>query len=582
MTPPLKKVPIHLQSAANRLLIKNGSIVNEDGVSQQDIYVEEGMIKLIGNHLIIPGGTRIIDAMGKMVLPGGIDMRVHFQSPNASTQTIDDYYRGTKAAINDGTTTVVDCVVPSEDETLIESLKKWKAWAEEKSCCDYAFKIKLNSLNESKKVEMESLVKEHGVNAFFVSMKDAEGGDAFLIDAMETCTKLGALLQVQCESRELIAFNEKKVIEKGIKGPEGYSLVHSEFTETEGTMRATTLSSQLNFPLYVANIMSPEAAKIVASKKQKGSIIFGETLTAGIGASGDEYRSKSWRHAAAHVCSPPLRCGASDDLCQGLADGSLDVIASQHSTFNYKQKALGKNDFREIPEGVNGAESRMSLLWDKCVKNGSMTPCQFVAVTSSTPAKILNLYPDKGCIAVGSDADIVIWDPEQVKINSAQTHLLKTDFNIFEGIETKGSAEFVVCGGRIMLEDGNLRVMQGYGKYLPCNPFPSIVFDKLKERESQLNLNFEPVERSVEDMNALPPKLNGIQDEDDNEEDIPGPPTPVQTHPAPVPSQHESNFNLNSHPNNPDVDVGQAPANPRAPTVRVREPPGGQSCGGFW
>eukprot|EP00096_Caligus_rogercresseyi_P014868 TRINITY_DN734_c0_g1_i10.p1 TRINITY_DN734_c0_g1~~TRINITY_DN734_c0_g1_i10.p1 ORF type:complete len:582 (+),score=132.42 TRINITY_DN734_c0_g1_i10:101-1846(+) len=581
MTTPLKKVPIHLQSAANRLLIKNGSIINADGISQEDIYIEEGMIKLIGSHLIIPGGTRTIDATGKLVLPGGIDMRVHLQSPRGSTQTIDDFYRGSKAAIRDGTTTIVDCVLPSEDETLLESLEKWKSWASERSCCDYALKVQLDSLSEERKAQMGALVREHGVNSFFLRLRDDK---VPLGDALETCKGLGAVLQVQCESPEIIAFNDRKVKDKDISGPEGLPLVYSETSEIEGVNRAASLACQLHCPLYLANVMSPKAVQLLADKKRKGGVLFGETLVSAIGSDGSVYRDQSWRKAAASVCSPPLRPGASKDLCHALIEGSLDVLASQHASFNYKQKALGKDDFREIPEGVNGIESRLSILWDKTVASGSLSPSQFVSAVSTTPAKLLNLFPTKGCIAVGSDADVIIWDSQKKQTISASSHVLKTDINIFEGMETVGGAELVICCGRIMLEDDNLKVMTGYGKFLPCSPFPPLVYDALKSSLEGEEGEWAPVQRSEEDLRALPPVIsNGdlIEEDEEEDNDIPGPPTPHETQPSPAPSQHESTLNLNSHPNNPDSSVGQANTN-RVPMVRVRAPPGGNSCGGFW
>ncbi len=575
MTTPVKKVPIHLQSSQNRLLIKNGSVVNEDGVQKVDIFIEETQIKQLGNHLIIPGGTRVIDATDKFVIPGGVDANVHLHKPHGKgiTQTVDDFYQGTRAALVGGTTTVIDCVHPDDDESLIEAYNKWRGWAEDRACCNYALRLALPPgaapLTEDTKREMEELTgEEYGVNTFDVPMGGTFASPEALMEAFGHCRRIGALAQVRAESAELVAREEKALLARGITGPEGFAMAHSEMAEEEATMRAVTLANQTSCPLYVSPVMSSSAAEVIRRKRAKGIVVFGETTPAALACDGAEYWNSCWRHAAGFVCSPPIRKGQKDEMVELVtagAEAGLNVIASDHTTFNASQKALGSSDFTKIPVGVNGVEARMSVLWERAVHSGKMDPTKFVSLTSATPAKIFNMYPAKGRIEVGAEADIVIWNPNATKTFSAKSHQLKVDFNIFEGLTCHGVAETVICSGKVMVDDGQLRIMQGFGRFLPIAPFSSHVYDLVREKE-MADAAPRAVERDQEEMT-----INGSSG------DIP-PPTPPKTNQAvPAPSQLESHFDLRSHP---DPDASQQ--GPNRSTVRVRLPPGGRSSGGFW
>merc|ERR1711971_662472 len=228
MVTPVKKVPIHLQSAQNRLIIKNGTVVNCDKEEQVDIYIEDGVVRLMGNHLIIPGGTRAIDATGKFIMPGGIDMNVHLQRPGFGTQTIDDFYQGTKAALAGGTTMVVDMVVPDKEETLMEAFEKWRKWADDKVCCDYALKMAIPKHNPGVEDEMGTMTTaEVGVNVFSVFMSgDKSLSDSQLIDTFHTVSKLGGVVSVhQAENEEVVMEGERKMLAAGVTGPEGHAQV---------------------------------------------------------------------------------------------------------------------------------------------------------------------------------------------------------------------------------------------------------------------------------------------------------------------------------------------------------------------
>ena len=598
MTTPVKKVPIHLQSAQNRLLIKGGTVVNHDGANKVDVYVEDGKVRQVGTHLILPGGTRVIDATDKFVLPGGVDADTHFQEPHGDnlTQTVDDFYQGTRAALVGGTTTVVDCVrAAGPGETLKDAYAKWRGWAEDRACCDYALRVAVRAdqdgtVPDAMKKEMEELTgEEFGVNAFRLEMsgEGAVGADRELMDALAHCRAIGALAEVRAESGEIVSREERRLLGRGVTGPEGFAMAHSEMSEEEATMRASTLAGQIHCPLLVGPMMSPSAVEVIKRKKARQSVVFGQTTPAALACDGEEYWNQCWRHAAGFVCSPPIRKGVKDEMVHVVTQGpkeGLDILASAHTTFNASQKALGKSDFTKIPVGVNGAEERMSVLWEKTVHAGKMEPTQFVAMTSATPAKLYNLYPAKGRIEVGAEADIVIWNPAATKVVSAKEHQLKTDFNVFEGMTCHGVAETVLCRGKVVVDEGQIRVMQGFGRFLPVEPYAPFVYDQVRAKEMS---DAEPmaVDRSAADMEVM---TNGGGN--GGAGDIP-PPTPPKTDQAvPAPSQQLSSVDLTSHPN-PDapaaaaVEVSTPVTTRQSPTrssVRVRAPPGGRSSGGFW
>lgn len=443
----------------------------------------------IGRNLVIPGGTRQIDARGMLIMPGGIDPHTHLQLPFMGTKSVDDFYTGTKAAVAGGTTMIIDFVIPGKGESLIEAYHKWRGWAEDQVCCDYSFHVAVTWWSDQVKAEMETLVKEHGINSFkmFMAYKDTfMVRDNELYEIFEHCKKLGAIAQVHAENGDIIAENAKKVVAAGITGPEGHEMSRPEEVEAEATHRACVLASSVNCPLYVVHVMSKSAGNVVAEKRQQGCVVFGEPIAASLVTDGTNYWNSSWRHAAAHVLSPPLRPDPTTPgyLMELLARDDLQVTGTDNCTFSHDQKKMGCQDFRNIPNGVNGLEDRMSLLWDKGVHEGKFDPCRFVAVTSTAAAKIFNLYPKKGLVAAGSDADLVIWDPRKTRTISAKTHHHATDNNIFEGMTCHGVAEYVICNGRVCVDEGQVKVLQGFGKYVPREPNAPFVYDPIRERDA--------------------------------------------------------------------------------------------------
>lgn len=577
MAQPVKKVPLHLQSAQNRLHIKGGRIVNDDHSFDADIYVEDGVIRQIGHNLVIPGGARTIDAKGKLIMPGGIDTHTHMQLPFMGTFAVDDFYHGTKAALAGGTTMIIDFVLDGKGVPLLEAYDKWRQWADEKVCCDYAFHVGVTWWGDNTANEMETLVKEKGINSFkvFMAYKDVFMlDDTDLYNVFKKCKELGAIAQVHAENGSLIAEKAKEVIAAGITGPEGHALSRPEEVEAEATNRAITIADQCGCPLYVVHVMSKSAADAVCKARRQGRIVIGEPIAASLATDGTHYFNKCWRHSAGHVLSPPLRADPTtpDYLMDLLANNDLQLTGTDNCTFNADQKALGKDDFRKIPNGVNGVEDRMSVIWEKGVHSGKMDACRFVAVTSATAAKVFNVYPRKGRIAEGSDADIVIWDPNQTRRISSKTHHHACDFNIFEGMVCHGVPVVVISNGRVVVDEDGLHITQGVGRFIPTPAFPEHVYGRVKARDQArafVKVDREPYTGPVIKL--------GEAAEKDKIPDNPIMPTPSPDNPSfhrhntkgGNRNMQDSSFNFSG------PEVGES--RPKRATTRVHQPPGGHS-----
>jgi len=485
---PPHSSPPKTDSSQQRLLIKGGRIVNDDGTTLADVFVEEGVIKQIGLNLIVPGGTKTIDATGKLIMPGGIDTNTHLESTTMGTRSVDDFITGTRAAIVGGTTTILDFVLPTKDQSLIDAYQQCRERADGKVCCDYSLHVTITHWNEQVAKEMEILVKEKGVNSFQVYMAYPDSfmlRDDELFQIFTKCRELGAIAMVHAENGSLIKELEKEMATLGITGPEGHLLSRPEKLEAEATNRAITIADQARCPLYVVRVMSKGAADVIQDARLKGQLVFGETIVASLATDGSHYHNRSWRHAAAFVMSPPLRDDSSTGphLIDLLANGALSTTATDHCTFNANQKALGKDDFRKIPQGVNGIEDRLSILWTKGVETGKLDMNQFVAVTSANAARIFNMYPRKGHVGVGSDADLILWDPLGTRLISAANHHQNCDFNIFEGLFCHGIPVMTIVGGKIVYEDGHIHTVPGSGNYVQNRIFNDYLFQKLKKRE---------------------------------------------------------------------------------------------------
>jgi dihydropyrimidinase len=473
----------------NALLIRGGIIVNADREFTADVLCVEGQIAAIGVDAArqAPAGAVQLDASGQYVLPGGIDPHTHMQLPFMGTVTMDDFFTGTAAGLAGGTTTILDFVIPNAQQSLMEAYGTWREWAR-KSAADYGFHVAITWWDESVHRDMGTLVNEEGVSSFkhFMAYKNAiMCDDEILVKSFRRALELGAMPTVHAENGELVYFLQQELARKGVTGPEGHPRSRPPAVEAEAAQRAIAIADVLGVPLYVVHVSCMEAADAIARARAAGQRVYGEVLAGHLVVEESVYRAPDFASAAAHVMSPPFRSKAHQEfLWRGLQSGSLQTTATDHCTFCAAQKAAGKDDFAKIPNGCGGIEERMAVIWDAGVNSGRLTPSEFVAVTSTNAARLFNLYPRKGLIAQGADADLVLWDPQASKTLSAATQHSRGDFNIFEGRTVRGIPTHTVSQGRVVYANGDLRAERGAGRYLPRPAFGAN-FQALDKRAKQ-------------------------------------------------------------------------------------------------
>ena len=451
------------------MLIRGGTVVNADASQKADVLIEDNKIVAVGANLEVPTGCEVIDATGQLVMPGGIDPHTHMQLPFMGTVASEDFFTGTAAGLAGGTTSIIDFVIPDPQQNIMEAYKTWRGWSE-KACSDYSFHVAITWWDDSVHKDMGTLVREEGINSFkhFMAYKNAiMAEDETLYNSFSRAVELGAITTVHAENGELVFQLQKKLLDMGITGPEAHPLSRPPAAEGEAANRAIRLAEVIGVPLYLVHVSTKDALDEIIRARNNGQRVFGEVLTGHLMIDESIYRHPDFETAAAHVMSPPFREKHHQDaLWKGLQAGSLQTTATDHCCFCAGQKAAGKDDFTKIPNGTAGVEDRMAVLWTQGVNTGRFTHEEFVTITSTNAAKIFNIYPRKGCVGVGSDADIVIWDPEGTKTISAKTHHQNIDFNIFEGMQVKGKASHTISDGKLKYVDGDLRVEKGQGNYV--------------------------------------------------------------------------------------------------------------------
>lgn len=471
---------------SNSTLIRGGTLVDAEHQWRADVLLVDGRIAATGEDLELPTGTTVVDAGGQLVMPGGIDPHTHMQLPFMGTVASDDFYTGTAAGLAGGTTSIIDFVIPDPGQSLMEAFHTWRGWAE-KAAADYAFHVAITWWDESVQRDMGTLVEQHGVTSFkhFMAYKNAiMCDDEVLVNSFTRCMELDVLPTVHAENGELVYRLQKQLLARGMTGPAAHPLSRPPAVEGEAANRAIRIAEVLGSPIYVVHVSAEQALEAISRARSEGQRVFGEVLAGHLLVDDSVYHDPDFTRAAAHVMSPPFRPRHHQEaLWRGLQAGNLHTTATDHCCFCAPQKAAGKDDFTRIPNGCGGVEDRMSLLWHYGVGSGKLTPSEFVRVTSTNAAQIFNLYPRKGSLRVGADADLVIWDPLASRTISAATHHQNVDFNIFEGRTVTGVATHTFTRGLLAWVDGQLRAERGYGRYVPRRA-GSAVFEANKTRRT--------------------------------------------------------------------------------------------------
>jgi len=453
------------------IFIQGGTVVNADAEQRADVLCIGGVIAAVGPDLSaqVPAGAQVLDAGGQYVMPGGIDPHTHMQLPFMGTVTMDDFFSGTAAGLAGGTTSIIDFVIPSPQQPLMEAYQTWRGWAE-KSASDYGFHVAVTWWSDQVHADMGYLVQNEGINSFkhFMAYKNAiMCDDETLVNSFKRALELGAMPTVHAENGELVYLLQQEVAKMGITGPEGHPLARPPMVEGEAANRAIAIADVLGVPIYVVHVSCIESAEAIARARAHGQRVYGEVLAGHLLIDDSVYRHPDFAFAAAHVMSPPFRPKIHQEaLWRGLQSGQLHTTATDHCTFCAAQKAAGRDNFAQIPNGCGGVEERLAVIWDAGVNTGRLTPSEFVAITSANTAKLFNIYPRKGVVAVGADADLVVWDPAGSKTISAATHHSLGDFNLFEGRTVTGVASHTLSQGRVVWAHGDLRAERGAGRYI--------------------------------------------------------------------------------------------------------------------
>ncbi len=450
-------------------LIKNGRIITAEQDYFADIYIEEEKITTIGKNLNI-NADNILDAKGKYVIPGGIDVHTHLDMPFGGTTSCDDFENGTRAAAFGGTTSIIDFAIQSKGMKMREALDIWWKKAEGKATTDYGLHMIITDLPDAHLEDMNDMVRE-GVSSFKLFM--AYPGvlmvdDATIFKALKQTAKNGALVCMHAENGGVIDVIVQQMLAEGKTAPIYHALSRPTTAEGEAVNRAIALSEMAGAPIYIVHLSSNDALEKVSEARDRGLPAFAETCPQYLFLSIEDDMNKPGFEDAKVVFTPPLRKKwHQDKLWAGLKKNTLQVVSTDHCPFCYKeQKELGIGDFTKIPNGGPGIEHRMQLLYSGGVGEKRISINRWVELTSTTPAKMFGLYPRKGTIAVGSDADIVIWNPEKEFTISAKTHHMCSDYSMFEGKKIKGNAEIVLSRGEIIVKDDKFLGKKGRGKFI--------------------------------------------------------------------------------------------------------------------
>jgi dihydropyrimidinase len=454
-----------------RVLIRNGTVVTADGSRAADVLTDGETIAAVAPG-IPADADRTHDAAGKYVIPGGIDVHTHLDMPFGDTVTADDFATGTVAAACGGTTCIVDFAVQEHGRSLREALDVWHRKAEGKAAVDYGFHVIVCDAAPTLEAEMDALVAE-GVPSF--KLFTAYPGRLMLDDgaifrALRRSAENGARVMVHAENGGVIDALQREALLAGRRSPREHPRTRPALAEAEATHRVIALAELAGAPVYVVHVSAAEAVDEIAAARSRGVAAFGETCPQYLVLSAELYEGPGFE-GAKYVMSPPLRDRrAQERLWRALAAGELQVVATDHCSFRMDQKAVGRDDFTKIPGGAPGIETRLSLLFDGGVRGGRFGIERFVALTASEPAKLFGLWPRKGCIAPGADADVVVWDPDRRVTLGASTLHMNVDYSPFEGRVVRGAPDLVLSRGEVVAEGGRFVGRQGAGRFVRRAP----------------------------------------------------------------------------------------------------------------
>ncbi len=459
-----QKVLVHLHM---NILIKNATIVTSARAFNSEIYISDGKIAQIGKALkILEPIEKTIDAKGRFVFPGGIDPHVHMQLPTPAGFSSDNFETGSKAALFGGTTTLIDFVTPNKGQSLIDAFIDRKREADN-SFCDYSFHVSPIEWAQNTEQEIRDCI-ESGITSFKVYMayKNTIGlNDEDIFKVMHVVGKNGGIVTLHCETGDEIDRLRNDLVKKGNLSPEFHAISRPAHTESEAVQMAIEMSKITKCPIYVVHTSTGESAQFIENAQKTGYPVYSETCPQYLVLDDSKYHG-IFNDTCKYVMSPPLRKREDNNiLWNSISKGIISTAGTDHCPFNLEQKLKGKEDFRKIPNGAGGVEHRMKLLFTLGVLQNRISYNQFVDVTSTQAAKIFGLYPQKGEIAVGSDADLLIWNPKTESVISVENHHQNCDLEIYEGFKTVGEPEIVIANGEIKVENGKF-ASKSKGKFL--------------------------------------------------------------------------------------------------------------------
>jgi dihydropyrimidinase len=455
------------------LLIKNGEVVTAETRYKADILVERQTISAIGKNLEAPAGATVIDAKGKYVFPGFIDPHVHIYLPFMGTYAKDDYESASRAALVGGTTTLIEMCCPSREDDPMKSYELWRGKAEGLSTCDFTFHMGVARYDKKTADQLRQIVKE-GISSFkvFLAYKGFFGvTDDELYNVLKLAKELGVITTAHCENPELISAMQQKLLAEGKTEPKWHYYSRPPEVEAEGVHHLMTFAKMLDASVYIVHTSCEEAVSKALEARANGVKVWIETLIQYL-VTDMTYAELPDFEGSKYVMSPPLRHKRNQPyLWNGLQQGLINTLATDHAPFDFKgQKEMGRDDFTKIPNGIPSLEDRVNLLFTHGVKEGRLDLHRFVDVASTATAKVFGLYPRKGAIAVGADADLVVYDPNYSGVISAKTHQMNIDYSAFEGWKIGGRPEHVTVRGKLVVKDGKYCGKKGHGKFLTREP----------------------------------------------------------------------------------------------------------------